>query len=347
MFDFQSYAMRTEASASFREAVAAFCGCTGESYESLLSSLPSELCYNDMRDAGRRHAKCEKTDATNLHAIALKSCLRRPSGCKTVELATEDWQAPLKGKSIKARVHHSLKPTDVDLGISCEGLTRHKTNKQLKKPHVFHQRLRLLKVLQRRWECAPVDEDEKHENLLSAYKLLWTSRLVPRGCFMQWASRPSEENRQLVLTAGPHAVQLLPLKLMGHGQADCELFDLEQRTVPRRMVEAGPIDNIQVALTQVTLSGTQMAWKQTSPWMSLQEYVADHSILEIGASLLSSLCSAMKIKGHSKLSHKKRVEAFLREMGRSEDYVNEILDELPERKPRVQKEAPLLHASVF
>ena len=197
LFNFDPNAMATEQSTKFREAVAAFAGCTGEGYDALLTSLPSELCYNDLRDAGRRHKKSEKTDPCNLHAVALKSCLRRLHGCQTLELGTSDWQSPLKGRNVKARVHQAVKATDVELGISCEGLTRHKVNNNLTKPHIFHQRLRLLKLLQARWETVAGDRDSRAEEVLAAYKLLWTSRLVPQGCFLQWTHRRSESSRQL------------------------------------------------------------------------------------------------------------------------------------------------------
>ncbi|CAE7543093.1 icmt-1, partial [Symbiodinium necroappetens] len=330
-FDFDASRMSEQQSAGFRETVAAFCGCTGANSDALLSSLPSELAFNDVRDCARRGQKSETSDIINLHAIGVKSCTKRPSGCETLELTTADWQKPLRGKGIKCRVHNALKCTDAELGVSAEGLTRHKSNRALTKPHVFHQRLRLLKLLQRRWENCTGDDDERHEHVVQGFKLMWSCRLVPRGSFLQWTASRSEDVRQLVLSSGPHGVLLLPLKAVRDEDSEC--FSISEYKVPRELVEVGPVDKAEVALAAVTLDKHgKLAWKQSTPFMSLPEFVADHTILEVQASLLCSLCSAMKLKGHSKLSHRRRVEAFLQELGRSQDYITGILEELPEKE---------------
>ena len=68
--NFDAEAMETPVGRDFTEICRIVAGMTGEATDSMLSSLPSELCFNDLRDSGRRHAKAEKTCPHNIHAVA-------------------------------------------------------------------------------------------------------------------------------------------------------------------------------------------------------------------------------------------------------------------------------------
>ena len=72
--------------------------------------------------------------------------------------------------------------------------------------------------------------------------------------------------------------------------------------------------------------------------MSLANYIASYSILDLSAKQLQSLCAKMKLEGHGKLDNRHRVELFLRQMGKSEDYITEVLSKLPERKKKVKQD---------
>ena len=133
-------------------------------------------------------------------------------------------------------------------------------------------------------------------------------------------------------------MQLLPLQALVEYEPEC-CFGLSEHAVPRKLHEVGAVDSVELALAKVTLAGGQeMAWKQTTPFMSIPDYVADHSILETTAGLLSSLCSSMKIKKHGKLSHRRRFELFLQEMGRSEEYISSVLEEIPMKERPAENE---------
>ena len=136
--------MRDPVSEPFRDAVKGVCGMTSNEINSLLSSLPSELCFNDLRDAGRRHKRAEKTDPKNLHCVASKSSEKRSMGCKTLALSAEDWTEPLDKKALKTNIHNALRATDVSLGVDSTGLTRNPSNMWLTKPHILCQRMELL-----------------------------------------------------------------------------------------------------------------------------------------------------------------------------------------------------------
>ena len=106
---FKAEGMSQEKGALFREVCRSVAGLTGpaaDSADSLLVSLPSEFLFNDLRDAGRRHSKAEKTLPHNLHCIAHKSATVRCAGGRSLEISSEDWSAGLKSKHVKSSVLH-------------------------------------------------------------------------------------------------------------------------------------------------------------------------------------------------------------------------------------------------
>ena len=329
--------MADESSRPFRDAVRSFAGLTADSFDSLLCSLPSELVFNDLRDASRRHTKQEKTNPNNIHAVSLKSCVKRPSGCSTLDLEDRDWQEPLKGKTLKAKVHSALKPRDLDLGVDCEGLTRHRQNAAYTKPHVFCQRLRLLRLLQGCWESTAGDAAKRAEAVFTAHKNSWTSMLIPTRCFIQWQNQLSEDVRNMVLSSGPHALVIMPLKKIRDSNPVAYTMTGDG---PRDPVLAGTMDTFKIALTAPVLSKDGiLGWSQRSDFMNLSDYVADYLMLEITAQNLSHVCSALGLRGHTKLNHKGRIRCFLEYLKKDESFITDILDEVPEPVQRARVEA--------
>ena len=94
---FDPAAMEESRGQSFTEICRVIAGITGNAWDSLLSILPSELAFNDLRDSGRRSAKSERTVPQNVHAVAHKSSCNRSSGGK-----------PLS--SPESKVHQELRP---------------------------------------------------------------------------------------------------------------------------------------------------------------------------------------------------------------------------------------------
>ena len=225
IFSFDAELMGSDSSIPFRRTLRAFCGLTSDEFTSLLTSLPSELGFNDLRDASRRHQKSEKVNPNNVHSVLLKSCAKRLSGCSALDLDESDWMQPLKGKAIKSRVHAALKPRDVELGLDCSGLTRHRQNAAYTKPHIWCQRLRLLKLLQGSWEDFRGSPEDRCDHVLATFKGLWTSRLVERHCFIQWKNKQSEDVRYLVLSSGPHSVSTMMLQKVQGSSPVC--YDIQ------------------------------------------------------------------------------------------------------------------------
>lgn len=138
----------------------------------------------------------------------------------------------------------------------------------------------------------------------------------------------------IVLTGGPYFVSCMELDVVPEPQGCCTVIgSFAKRYVTITVTD---ITKVKVATTSpcVLQSQKQLGWKMVGDWMTLPQYVALVSIGRIAAKLLYSLCSLCKIKGHSKLDHKRRVELYLRRHECDEEYINQVLSALPEKAPR-------------
>ena len=327
---FTGEGMSQEKGAPFRDVCRVVAGLTGSTADSLLVTLPSELTFNDLRDAGRRHSKAEKTLPHNVHCIAHKSATGRCAGGKTLEISAEDWSAELKSKHVKSTVF-TCRATGKDLGVSAEGLTKHKSSSYTK-PHILCQRQELMRLLSETYNKDIRKELENQEDrndvLLNVYKSLWMSKLVPQHVFVSWKNGEEESSRSLVLGSGPYAVRILPLVKYGPNQ-----YTFDKMEVPRCEIPVGGIHDIVISFAEPLISHDQLGWSQTSDWMGLPLYVADHSLLSLPRSMVSQLCSALGLK-HTRLDYRSRVKLFLEHMQKSPDFINDILEEIPEAESK-------------
>lgn len=342
-FGFDAALMKEEVSLPFRKLVRAVAGMTSAEPCSLLSSLPCELMFNDLRDSGKRHMKQEKAAPQNLHCVAMKSVQTRSAGCKTVALTDSDWSEQMNIKTIRKSVFSSLRQSDVQLGISSEGLTRHKSNLWYSKPHILCHRLNLLQLLHDFYHQQTGEEDVKRAKVISAHRLTWISKLVPQGVFFRFKVADEDtppDDPMLVARSGPYS--LLCLQLAKVPEQDS--YTLDSWSVPRKETLVLDHSKVEVCLVEPCVAVSSpifganvLAWRQNGLWMSLLDYIADFSIVQITASLLGSLCSRLKLPKHSKLDHRHRVELFLRWMGRSQEHIDQILAQIPEKPKRERK----------
>ena len=107
--------------------VKAIGGITNEMYGSLLSSVPVELTFNDLRDAAKRFSKPEVTTPVNIHSVIARTCQSRISGVETLIPQNSDWSKPLAGKTVKRQMFDSSRQSDVSIGLSTSGLTKKKS----------------------------------------------------------------------------------------------------------------------------------------------------------------------------------------------------------------------------
>ena len=340
LFDFEPAAVSAPTGEGFRKIVCAVAGMSDQSTSSLLSSLPNELCFNDLRDAVKRSKKQEKTHMAGLHCVSVKSALQRNAGCKGVALDDSDWSDGVHDKQVRATIFSSLRASDRDLGISCSGLTRHRNNSAYTKPHIFAERLRLFDLLECEFHQAEGDVEKKTDHVLELSRHLWLSQLVPGECFL----KVEGQYPALTLRSGPHSVLVLQLRKCGSTN---DVYTMSSWDAPRTEVIVKDHASVEIAFTKPVVVGTglalapTLAWQQEGDYITVLDYVADHAIKEISASKLSSLCARIKLQGHGKLDHRHRVELFLKHMKRSESWISEVLEEIRESR---KKKADTCHS---
>jgi len=324
--------MATPRSKDFDDTIMAILGLQpGEKPTSLLSSLPSELAFNDLRDSARRHCKAEKSSAAAIHTVATKSAIKRPMGCTTLELTSEDWAIQVKEPALKSQVLNSSRCTDVSLGISSNSLTKNRSPKLYTKPHVFTQRLELLKVLVKQYHEFTGSDEEKRFKIYDIHGSMWVSNIVPVQWMIRRKGHEDDQVLALVLRAGPHFVEAC--NVIASGTSYMLATPLEFR----EWLVLG-INDVEVAQVKPVVETNRLAWKRSSEWMSLVDATAYHTILSIRAQMLAQLCHALKLKQPPNLTHRLRVELFLKWKGCSEEYIKEVLAELPERKRRKKED---------
>lgn len=330
--------MHSACSVQFRDVVRSVSGMTNDRPEGLLTSLPSELCFNDVRDASRRHTKQQKCAAHNIHTVCAKSAQKRSMGCETLKVTPEDWGMDLPQKSLKASVFASTRQTDVSLGISSEGLTKHKQSNLYTKPHKFCERLDMFLTLRRLYEEMGDEasaEDKRHA-CIDAFKNSWISKLVPQLWLFAFAGHENDDIKTMVLRAGPFNLLCIHLKACEDGS----LVLAQGRKTKPFTVLVTEMQGVLLAKVEPCVGGSpvQLLWKATTPWMDIPHCIAEYGILTIANTLLSRVCSKLKLAGHTKLDHYYRVELFLKHLGTPQERIEEILALLPPKRERKKKE---------
>ena len=299
-------------------------------YGSLLTSVPVEMTFNDLRDACKRFSKQEVTTPVNLHSIVARSCGTRIGGVETIVPQASDWSQPLSGKSVKKQVFDSSRCTDHSLGLNTSGLTRKKADGDLTKPHVFSYRLQLIRVLHGIWEQEP---DHDNFNLHAVFRNLWKASLLTTGVLFR---ENGNDDIFMVLTCSPYCVSCAELEHVEDEDA-VTIRNLGSMKVMEKPVL--DIMKVQVAVAKPVplASCARLGWNKQGDWMDVPTYIAQHRMLAISKSLLYALCADMKLKGHTKLDHKRRAELFMRHMKCEEEHISNILESLPEKVPRKRR----------
>ena len=306
------------------------CGITHDSFGSLLSSVPVEQVFGDLRDAAKRHSKQELTTGSNIHSVVARSCAHRNAAVQTITPQNCDWSRPLAGKAVKKNVFDAGRATDISLGVCTTGLTKKKSVTEFTKPHVFAQRLELISLLQKLWR----NGDEQF-SVESAFRKLWISSLAERGLLLQIHDL---RQIQIVLKGGPYGIRCMPL-VECPGQPNH--YTLESTSAIVIMdLPVVDIEKYSVCCSIPVVSDAlgKLCWTPSSDWMRLPVYVAKHSIVRSNHKVLTALCSLLKIKGHSKLSFRMKVQLYMRHFGESEARIEEILQQIPDKKPRAKAE---------
>lgn len=338
-FKFNPDGMHFPSSDPFKAVVRSVAGMTNEKPHGLLTSLPSELAFNDMRDSCKRHTKQQKTAAHNLHSVACKSSMKRNMGCETVKVTTQEWGVPVPQKALKSSVFSALRQTDLSLGIAAEGLTRNKRSSLYTKPHKFCERLDLLQTLRQVHDSMPEQSDEdRRVACLNAFRDGWVSKLIPCHWLFAMEGQEEETNSLLVLRSGPHNILCIKVSKDDDGS----MFLAEGKRTRPFTILVTDFPKVRVASTEAIVAGqpAQLGWKRSSDWMDIPNWLADFGILKTPQAMLSKVCTKLKLRGHTKLDHYHRVELFLHHMGKSEEMIAEILESLPKKKEKAHDQEP-------
>ena len=302
-------------------------GVTDDKFGSLLSSVPVEMIFGDLRDSCKRHAKQEVTAGCNIHSVVARSCSIRNENAATITPSGCDWSKPLAGKTLKQQVFDSSRCTDKSLGVSTLGLTKKRSVTEFTKPHIFTQRLSLMDSLLKIWRNAA---DEESFSIDSAFRSLWISSLVERGLLIQMRG---VEKTMIAVKGGPYSVRCMPLV---HVLRDDDQFYTFETPSDVMLIDI-PMQDLctyQVCCSTPTIQGGQLSWQHCGDWMFLPAYVAKHSIVRLAAKTLTALCSMLKLKGFSKMDHKGKVRLYMEHFEQDETRILEVLEQIPDPKPR-------------
>ena len=175
--------------------------------------------------------------------------------------------------------------------------------------------------------------EEQKDATLSAYHDLWLSKLVGEHAFIREISSNggNTNHPELVLRAGPFTVLTI-----GVTPASSDAPETYNLCLPTQEKVVKSLEDFEMAPAEpVVAPGTgTLAFRAQGDYLSLTKFVAERLILQIGAGVLRSLCARMKMKKAGNLTHKLRVELFLKTLGYDDQYVQSGLDQIHDRPPR-------------
>ena len=332
-FDFAQY--HSEAAEPFRNCLKALVGANGPNDAPILSSLWNELTFNCCRDAERRGSKRDEVGPTQIHAVCTKSVVNRAGKIERqqpISLSDADWSLELPGKYMKAAVFQAGRVTDKTLGIDTNQLTKSKSNPALTKPHVFMQRLCMMKHCISKFQIAKAAG--KDFDVQTEISKMWVNQLILPDFFITWAGR-EEEDQLLVLGNGPYWTLCYKLHRRGEVWAPCPTAAGEPSCLEVCLQEFKAI-SIAAAQTAFHSEGDHgsLAWKQSTDWMPMEKFVCEYLILTISVQLMNMVCRQLKIKGYTRVSHKERCKLVMQHCGYDAAFIEEVMCLLPEHAPR-------------
>lgn len=173
---------------------------------SLLSTIPVERVFNDLRDAERRGQKSYGACIQNIQCVCIKSVMSKTPRWEHVELADSDWRG-LEEKQTKTVRSEIFTPTTANVearsALNYKRLTSPTSTPPITNPNLFSLGpMSLMQVIvEHTWEMdAPKFE--------SAMDVLWTSQLVPTGSGHLVHLGASTF---VVLASGPYTMKVWPL----------------------------------------------------------------------------------------------------------------------------------------
>ena len=274
-------------------------GITDDNFGSLLSSVPVEMIFGDLRDACKRHAKQEITTGCNIQSVVARSCNVRNTSADAITPSGCDWSRPLGGKTLKQQVFDSSRCTDKSLGVCTSGLTKRKTVTEFTKPHIFTQRLCLMDSLLKLWRNA---SEEDNFSLEASFRLLWIASLAERGLLIQMRG---VDKTMVVLKGGPYSVRCMPLV---HVLRDDDQFytcespnDVLLMDIPLQ-----DLSTYEVCCSTPAIESGQLSWKVSGEWMFYQPTLPSTASFELQPRFWQLCAACWNSKGSARWTTKAR-----------------------------------------
>ncbi|CAE7206693.1 unnamed protein product [Symbiodinium sp. CCMP2592] len=304
-----------------------FLSCSGLSLNnveaSTLCSLACELTFNDLRDAERRSQKQEIRTPPAVACSAIKSSWGR-SPLEKIELQARDWSDKETPRLLKASVLANHRQNDRDLGVPMSELTNQQFCAHITKPHILQQRLRLYCVLLAEFEA---DREIDLEQLCSRS---WPCRMLC-PCTLWRLSEQDDAETRLVLQAGPHTVRYAVVENVLHN----DTIHYRLSACRTHIQETLRFDGVtgQLSLAVGVASEQHGLLLQAEAWLPPVRYLLSHSILKVPAGFIVQFCQLHGLGG-GKATHRDRVQRLLEHENYPQEYIDEILEQLPEPRPR-------------
>ena len=307
--------------AMVRSVALSSCGLKPESDEqSLLTSLPCELCFNDLRDGERRAQKNAYRTPSALCTGAIGSGWAR-SPLTKVSVESQDWIGCQDVNTLRSNILSSSRQLDRDLGISLQDLTTKFSCEHLTKPHVLTQRLLLFRALLQEFKQ---NEDVKLEKLLSES---WTCRLLQAATL--WRVRGQEnELARLIVAAGPQVIRYVEVEQVIIDGSPHFKLNVNNPDIKISL----EFDGLSGTLSKVTgvCYENHGLLLRAEAWLCPKRFLLTHRILDVPAGFIAQYCKLCNV-GSSKSTHKERVKMLLESEAYPAEYVEDVLDNLPNR----------------
>ena len=299
--------------------------------QSLLTSLPSELCFNDLRDGERRAQKNAFRSTTAVCTAAIASAWVR-SPLQKISLDSQDCQGAEDVNTLRSHILSNTRQTDRDLGIPTQDLTTKFSCEHLTKPHVLTQRLLLQRALL---------EEHKQDNSMDVKKMVagsWTCRLLRANTL--WRPTDDENDRcGLVIAAGPQVIRYIEMEQIDFEDAAHFKFNVQNPEIKATLRFDGLTGSLS-AVVGISCEAHGLLLRAEA-WLPPKRFLLTHRILDVPAGFVAQYCQLCQI-GTAKIPHRERVKLLLESEGYPADYVEEVLENLPVhiRKPRKNDELP-------
>ncbi|CAE7389978.1 unnamed protein product [Symbiodinium necroappetens] len=276
----------------------------GSDTKALLSSLPNELMFNDLRDAQRRHAKHEMAKLVHLAAVSIRSSGHR-SPLHAVEVDNADWNSHDQAKVLRSNILQAARERDKNLGVPLQELICEKNLSYVTKPHIYCQRLRLFQNLKRKFFAG----DGHAIDMDKILREVWPSNTLTPGCLWQQESF-NNEAVVVVLSGGPHAVRYMQLKLVEVPGYD-ELYGFDDGKLQVHETLDFHMCFGKLSMPQPVASEEHGLLVRPLEWYSPGEFMCRHTISQVRAGVLTEYGNTLKLN-LAKVNQRSRVEQIMR-----------------------------------